>query len=93
LLSAAVPESLGTLEVMDHPPWSGSGLLGWLRRRTGNGASASVAMIEELFGPHRHQGRQTIQEQRQAAAPTNAPGEPRRAQANHRSRQDRDPGV
>jgi hypothetical protein len=78
---------------MDHPSWSGSGLLGWLRRRTGNGASASVALIEELFGPHRHQGRQTVQEQRQAAAPITVPGEPRRAQAKRRSLQERDPGV
>jgi hypothetical protein len=33
-------------------------------------------MVEELFGPHRHQGSRTVQEQRQAAAPVLAQGEP-----------------
>lgn len=71
----AVPAA-SILEDMEQPAWRGNGVLGWLRRRAGKGASIPAAMVEELFGPHRHRARETVQEQRQAAAPVPAPGEP-----------------
>jgi hypothetical protein len=61
---------------VDPDAWRGSGFLGWLRRRTGRGSEISLSMVEELFGPHRHRSRQTVQEQRQAADQAPAPGDP-----------------
>ena len=54
------------------------GLLGLLRRWGGRsaGVNASFAMVEELFGPTRHQARIEIEQQKGLAQPAPAPGDP-----------------
>ena len=90
LLSASVTESLGTLEVMDHPPWSGSGLLG----------SVTPPNRQRRFSLGRHDQELSARIGIRAGDGAGAvpgggadhrAGEPRRAQANHRSLQDNTP--
>jgi hypothetical protein len=52
--------------------------LEWFRRwGTGRGSAAiSFSMVEELFGPSRHEARVVQEAQRLAAEPVPAPGDP-----------------
>jgi hypothetical protein len=54
------------------------GLLGLFRRwGAGNGSAAiSLSVIEELFGPTRHQARIEVEAQRRLARPVPAPTDP-----------------
>lgn len=59
----------------DEPPLSG-GVFRRLSKLLGRWGGVSVPVIEEVYGPTRHQARQQVQEQRQAAEPSPSPADP-----------------
>jgi hypothetical protein len=59
----------------EQPPPSG-GIFRTLHRRLGRLAGISVPVIEELYGPTRHQARVEIEVQRSVGDPAPSPGDP-----------------
>ncbi|HEX6937348.1 MAG TPA: hypothetical protein VF227_12580 [Actinomycetes bacterium] len=59
----------------DEPPFTGGVFRRWseLSRRLGG---LSVPVIEELYGPSRHQARMEVEEQRRLAGPAPSPTDP-----------------
>lgn len=59
----------------DEPPFTGGVFRRWsqLSRRLGG---LSVPVIEELYGPSRHQARMEVEEQRRLAEPAPSPTDP-----------------
>jgi hypothetical protein len=73
----AMPDDLAVpLDTTGEPAGIG-GVLGAFRRwGAGNGSAAISSMIEELFGPTKHQARIEVEAQRSLARPVPAPTDP-----------------
>lgn len=71
----AVVEELVPSGAADEPPFTGGVFRRWseLSRRLGG---LSVPVIEELYGPSRHQARMEVEEQRRLAEPAPSPTDP-----------------
>jgi len=74
----AMPNDLAVPRDTTGEPAGTGGVLGVIRRwGAGNGSAAiSLSMVEEMFGPTKHQARIEVEAQRSLARPVPAPTDP-----------------